>query len=55
MGPGCRSRYSDSLRAGRSGVRTPVEGLDFPDPFQPATRLLQNEYLKGEGDQLEYG
>ena len=38
--PEYRSRYNESLRAGRSRLGIPVRG-DFSDPFTPATKPTQ--------------
>ena len=41
MWAGQRSRYSDWLRAGRSGGSNPGGGRDFPQLFRPALRTTQ--------------
>ena len=41
IGPGWRSRYSDSLRTGRSGDRISVVGRDLAHPSRPALGATQ--------------
>jgi hypothetical protein len=48
VGPGWRSRYSDSLRAGRSGDRIPV-GARFSAPVQTGPRAHPVSYTMGTG------
>jgi hypothetical protein len=54
-GPGCRSQYSDCLRAERSGIETPMGGYIFSllktrpgRPWDPPS-LLYNEYRWSSG------
>jgi hypothetical protein len=52
---GCRvqlSRYSDSLRAGRSGDRIPVWGRDFPAPVQTGSGAHPASCTMGPGSFL---
>ena len=46
--PGLRSRYSDSLRAGRSGDRIPV-GSRFSAPVQTGSEAHLAPYTMGTG------
>jgi hypothetical protein len=48
VGPGLLSRYSDSLRAGRSGNRVPVEAR-FSAPIQTGPGAHQASFTMGTG------